>query len=311
MRTLATLRRPRSVQVLPNGKLLVSDEDTLVVLSAKDGKRGKQPKLLPFSAPEGIAISATAVYVTDSHQHQLHRLHLDDLTPNGAVGSPGSGPDQLTTPSGVACADDLVFVSDCNNHRIVCYDTRLLTPVGDPIGREGSKEVRLPPYQMRGRDAESRAPLLHTRRASCAILTACLSRDEHPGRSFWYATLTIIGFRRFRSAASSYAWSGPTPPSTNRWESPPPNSSGSSSSQSASACKSSTPTAACCKCSCCPPTPHRLPRASSAASASTRQRGAPTWWTGRPGASSSATSPPASLQHLPTHPVLLSARAAV
>ena len=90
MRTLATLRRPRSVQVLPNGKLLVSDEDTLVVLSAKDGKRGKQPKLLPFSAPEGIAISATAVYVTDSHQHQLHRLHLDDLTPNGAVGSPGS-----------------------------------------------------------------------------------------------------------------------------------------------------------------------------------------------------------------------------
>ena len=131
--------RPTFVASLPSGKLCVSDAGAhKLILLSSSAKRVKQPKHMPvLNLPSGLACDESAIYVADQGTHQVHRLGLPDFAPIGIAGGPGSEAGQLTSPQGLVLVNNVLFVSDSHNHRIVMYHPQLLEPVGEPFGREG------------------------------------------------------------------------------------------------------------------------------------------------------------------------------
>ena len=114
--------------LLSNGRLLVTQSDYICVIdletsnTTKIGESGNGDE--QFNYPRGIAIQGDHIYVADSSNHRIHKLHAVDYTFQSKFGEKGNGDNQLNNPHGI-CIDlsGSVYVSDYNNHRIAIFDS--------------------------------------------------------------------------------------------------------------------------------------------------------------------------------------------
>ncbi|KAL8456161.1 hypothetical protein Emag_000007 [Eimeria magna] len=81
------------------------------------------------SKPLGLALdtSCSHLYVADSANHRVLKYTLDAATVDTIAGQDANkqiSPDQLNSPSGVAISDNLLYIADTGNRRIVEVDVR-------------------------------------------------------------------------------------------------------------------------------------------------------------------------------------------
>ena len=79
-------------------------------------------------APDEIAISkeSNSLYISDSHNHMVHRFTLDEGTYISSTGKQGSQNGQFDRPNGLCVAPDgSLYVCDSENHRIQVFDRDL------------------------------------------------------------------------------------------------------------------------------------------------------------------------------------------
>lgn len=121
-------RRPESVEVLPDGRIVVADScnhriqvftdrgELLAIWGSEGGNPGQMR--YPYDvtiAPDGL------LYVCEYGNHRIQRFTLDGESVD-VWGTPGRGPGQLSDPWAVVVDRDLrVFVADSSNHRIVRF----------------------------------------------------------------------------------------------------------------------------------------------------------------------------------------------
>ena len=79
-----------------------------------------------FQHPLGIVLYQGAAYIADSYNHKIKRVDLATRKVTTWIGTGKSGtqlsPLQLAEPAGLAIADDMMYVADTNNHRIIVID---------------------------------------------------------------------------------------------------------------------------------------------------------------------------------------------
>lgn len=138
--SVATFNRPNSVDVLPNGDLLVVDtwnyriqqvdsEGNTVTQWGQPGEFGFDAPVEPndgFWGPRDVVIGADGrVYVTDTGNKRVRVYAFDGLAAvhQFDIGKGGSGPGELDEPSGLAVhSDGRVFVADTWNRRVAVFD---------------------------------------------------------------------------------------------------------------------------------------------------------------------------------------------
>ena len=114
--------------LLSHRRLLVTQCDYIRVIdletsnTKKIGEPGNGDSQL--NSPSGTAIHGDHIYVADSDNHRIHKLHAEDNTFQSKFGEKGNGDNQLNYPRGI-CIDlsGSVYVSDQNNHRIAIFDS--------------------------------------------------------------------------------------------------------------------------------------------------------------------------------------------
>jgi len=85
--------------------------------------------------PEGLALSATSLYVSDKVACRIYELSVPDLKHHNTFGSRGSGAGELCDPGGLTVLNDEVIVCDVSNHRLQCFARNGL--YSRAIGRRG------------------------------------------------------------------------------------------------------------------------------------------------------------------------------
>jgi DNA-binding beta-propeller fold protein YncE len=76
-----------------------------------------------FNSPEGISFSGSSLYIADTGNHRIKKIHAGTLAfeaklPNVATPFAGSGNGEFKSPWGVAVDGTNLFVADTGNHRI-------------------------------------------------------------------------------------------------------------------------------------------------------------------------------------------------
>src|SRR6202795_4096731 len=105
----------------------------------KDGTRYPDGSMGTFGRPTDVAWDAQDnIYVSDGYTNSRFVKIAKDGVWVKAVGTHGSGPDQFSTPHGIAVDGNNVYVADRGNNRIQIYDTSTMqfkasyTGVGAP-----------------------------------------------------------------------------------------------------------------------------------------------------------------------------------
>ena len=116
------LRRPRGIAIDLRGNMYVADSGSGRVLSASSNERPggiREIDVGPYATPVGVCCDAAGrVYVTDVRNHRICILVQGRLF--AAWGEPGSGPEQLGRPEGIAAGPDgAIYVADTGNDRIL------------------------------------------------------------------------------------------------------------------------------------------------------------------------------------------------
>ena len=135
------LKAPMCMCPTPAGDICVADTGNhrLAVLST----RGELRELLgegELRHPRGVACDSAALYVSEpGAAGRVQKMRLPDhlrvagaATPRGSrlgelsAQNENDGPAQLTFPQGVALGGDVLYVADCEDHRVVAYDKESL-----------------------------------------------------------------------------------------------------------------------------------------------------------------------------------------
>jgi streptogramin lyase len=92
----------------------------------KDETRYPNGTMGTFGRPTDVAWDAQDnIYVSDGYTNSRFVKIAKDGVWVKAVGTHGSGPDQFSTPHGIASDGQLVYVGDRGNNRIQIYDTNM------------------------------------------------------------------------------------------------------------------------------------------------------------------------------------------
>lgn len=139
LQSIPTDDRPAGVAVTPDGNLIVSQGDSVVVFDAS----GKEIRKLgkgrgQFGMANGMVVDARGyIHVVDSLANCVY-----SFTPSGdlagSFGSFGNGPGQFSMPTGMAYekVSDQLVIADSNNRRIQFCDTN-----GNHIKTMGGKDT--------------------------------------------------------------------------------------------------------------------------------------------------------------------------
>src|ERR1700675_3956097 len=93
----------------------------------KDGTRYPDGSMGTFGRPTDVAWDAQDnIYVSDGYTNSRFVKIAKDGVWVKAVGTHGSGPDQFSTPHGIAVDGNNVYVADRGNNRIQIYDTNTM-----------------------------------------------------------------------------------------------------------------------------------------------------------------------------------------
>lgn len=138
--SVATFNRPNSVDIMPNGDLLVvdtwnyriqqvSENGNTITQWGQPGEFGFDAPIEPrdgFWGPRDVVLGADGrVYVTDTGNKRVRVYAFDGLAAvhQFDLGKGGSGPGELDEPSGLAVhSDGRVFVADTWNRRVAVFD---------------------------------------------------------------------------------------------------------------------------------------------------------------------------------------------
>ena len=140
----AGLKAPMNMAITPAGDILVADTGNhrIAILSTSGQLRELLGEEL-LRHPRGVACDATAIYVSEPGANgRVQKMRLPDhlrssgaATPRGAqlgelsAQNQDEGPAHLTFPQGLALGNHLLYVADCEDHRIVAYDSQVC-PLG-------------------------------------------------------------------------------------------------------------------------------------------------------------------------------------
>jgi len=132
----AGLHHPTAVAVLPSGDLVVSDASSRVMLVSSDGKWKKTLGCFGTGSTFGLAVAGKGpdehLFVADTHYNRIHKVRLSDSFTMATATKVGSrttmGPLTLRQPHGLAVAGDILYVADCENHRIVAFSAASVAP---------------------------------------------------------------------------------------------------------------------------------------------------------------------------------------
>lgn len=138
LQTISTTAPPVGVAPAPNGNLIVSQGDSVVIFDNSGKEIGKLGKgKIQFGMANGIALDARGyIHVVDSLANCVY-----SFTPSGELarsfGAFGNGPGQLSMPTGIAYekVSDQLVIADTLNRRIQFCDTN-----GNHIKTIGGKD---------------------------------------------------------------------------------------------------------------------------------------------------------------------------
>lgn len=118
--------RPHDIRIGGDGEVYVADpgNDRIQILTPEleyTGTLGGPP--YDFDEPKYLTTDARGwLYVADEHNNQIKILDTArQLVAAIGTGESGDGPDHLNQPEGVEVWDDLIWISDTYNDRIVLY----------------------------------------------------------------------------------------------------------------------------------------------------------------------------------------------
>ena len=127
-------RRPTGVAIGLDGRIHVTDTDNnrIQVFSPTGSLVETWTAGGTLSGPTGIAVDAVgALYVADTLNHRILRFTADGRN-HTAIGGPGPGNGQFSSPVGLAVDATHLYVADSNNRRI-----QRLTLAGGYVGQWG------------------------------------------------------------------------------------------------------------------------------------------------------------------------------
>ena len=74
-----------------------------------------------FNNPEGMTVDDKGrLWIADTKNHRIQQFGIDG-TFVGVLGKVGSGPGELSNPTGVVCRGDKIYVADSGNGRIQVF----------------------------------------------------------------------------------------------------------------------------------------------------------------------------------------------
>lgn len=120
------LSSPHDVEFAPNGELWIADaaKDRLVRMTPDlDIKTVLKGRPYNFNGPRYLDVAPDGtLVVADKYTHSI-KIIAEDGTLMGVIGdgSSGEGPGKFRTPEGVELRDDVVWIADSGNDRIVKY----------------------------------------------------------------------------------------------------------------------------------------------------------------------------------------------
>ena len=160
------LAGPWGICVLPGSELCVAERGAswrlpprLRMLTCNGEARGELTLPAEFDDVQDVMCDGESLWVSDMSSHRVARLRL----PDGKVlavtsGRQGDDHDELKYPRAMAYvkggeslahADDLLFICDSGNSRVVAYAAATLTPLRQ-YGKPGREEIFREPGTPRG-----------------------------------------------------------------------------------------------------------------------------------------------------------------
>jgi DNA-binding beta-propeller fold protein YncE len=110
----------------PDGRVYLADayNGRLVMLNQNGTNAGTIGGTSGFGVPSGVVFDAAGnLYVADQSRGKIYKFESNTLSPLGAMGSPGSGPGQLGSPTNLAVSPDQskLYVTELTNHRVSIF----------------------------------------------------------------------------------------------------------------------------------------------------------------------------------------------
>lgn len=73
----------------------------------------------------GVALSKDSLFAISGDSHCIFKFDRNSFKEVGKCGSWGYGKKRFKTPVAIACRDEVLYIADWMNHRVVCLDTDL------------------------------------------------------------------------------------------------------------------------------------------------------------------------------------------